>query len=330
MENPVQGSYHTPDRVVAAWTTLSHRAEAIRQRCVSPFGVGGWGRIGKFLLHHGQPYLLPSAICLQDQTTNQPIHTLTNVPPGEGSNEGNHEIYPLAITLSGPNSKFSNFLSINYACATDYSGNDICNPTSPAPDHKPNPPPSDSDKILEGSSCGADTDCTSANLAKNNLICALEIDAPMISPAFKSAVCTYIPNVAAMIAAGTLMAKEFVGRRRLLDDANGTISALKTPTSPGIGVLEGLYCPCNCTYCSSGCCMSATKLVFDEGLGVGSAVGVGNGTGVNVAREMTAPNASVCCDEATGAWRNDTVLRDQAGKWRACKEVGEGGSSINF
>lgn len=55
----------------------------------------------------------------------------------------------------------------------------------------------------------------------------------------------------------------------------------------------------NCTHVSPACCLSSNGIVFED-------------PSENLAMTVQLPNASVCCDEATGKWRSSSTVTDFA------------------
>lgn len=108
----------------------------------------------------------------------------------------------------------------------------------------------------------------------------------------------------AIAAAAAYVALGSTCRGRCFLDTNGTLDVLATTTTattagpePDSVMPPMLVGPCNCTYVSAACVLSATGVVYED-------------PSAKIDTVVGAPNGTVCCDGTTGLWRNSTVVRD--------------------
>ena len=270
-------------RDVEDWHFIVNRVDAIREQCVIPHGVGGWAKAGD----------------------NQDI----------------------GIFIHGPTSKFKQLLDLKFACTADATGNAQCTPpedqpppakkqkpdTSPLAEGNPTPDPPEPGNQQCGAPCLSQDDCSAAK----DCLCASDKPIPL-SSTWGTFRCTFVPHAAALLAAAVTLGNQCsgAGSSRCLLNSNGSldIPAPAAPDSaaptPELATPE-LSCPCNCTYVAKACCLSATKIVWED-------------ASQKVETVVQAPNGTVCCDTATGNWTRSPVARDKAVADPKCPEGGVG------
>ena len=208
---------------------------------------------------------------------------------------------PMTLTVSGPHQDENGFekaYNIRYYKGTQHEGEGDDDEAPPS--RKPRLDGESADTPANnagqpGTSCAGPKGC---NLSKNYR-CASDQNIPPDSP-WGTFVCTLIPNVATAVA--SYLALGGCRGRCLLDDINGTDSG-DTAIAP---VLQtDLKCPCNCTYVTSECCISSNGIVHES-------------LDFRYNATMRPQDGNICCDEATGEWRNSTELRDNDIEDPAC------------
>lgn len=76
---------------------------------------------------------------------------------------------------------------------------------------------------------------------------------------------------------------------------NSAMNAVLNPMTTITPMAASASMP-HCTYVCTACCLSGNGIVFED-------------PSENLAMTVQLPNASVCCDEATGKWRSSSVDR---------------------
>ena len=257
-------------RDVEDWHFIVNRIDSIREKCVIPHGVGGWATAG--------------------------------------DNED------IGIFIHGPTSKFKQLLDLKFACTADANGNAQCtspeDQPSPAKKQKPDtnspadgittPDPPEPGNQQCGNPCLTQDDCSPAN----NCLCASDKPIPL-SSTWGTFRCTFVPHAAALLAAAVTLGNQCSGSSssRCLLSSNGSLDIPAPAANPNTPVptlaTPELSCPCNCTYVSKACCLSSTKLIWEDAM-------------EKIDTVVQAPNGRVCCDTNTGNWTRSPVMRDKA------------------
>ena len=162
----------------------------------------------------------------------------------------------------------------------------------PKVDPAPNSPASVNQETSRcGGSCADPSECD----INSDCICASDKGIPL-SSTWGTFSCTFVANAAAVVAVAAQYASDCRGRCTL--DANGTLDIAATATVPVQDPLAPeLTCPCNCTYVSHACCLSQTRIVWED-------------PAEKVDTTVQAPNGTVCCDASTGDWTATSAQRD--------------------
>lgn len=271
----LEGRYDGTD--LESWDFIWKRAQAVRNKCVQPHGIGGWTKAGLLnksigIFVHGpkskfEDFLSAHYACVTDE-------------------EGNSECEPDNVEYPPPQ-----------------------RPKGPAAGEASDPP---STKVCGLShSCNSPSDCSLAN----DCVCASDKGIPL-SATWGTFLCTYVPGIAAAAAAAIQLSSECRGRCLLNangtlevtatpDNTTFTSAALNTTIVDSTSYesttfspsLTDLACPCNCTYVSKACCLSLTGLVYEDPV-------------MKIDTVVQATNGSVCCDHQTGNWTKAAVTRD--------------------
>ncbi|KAL8855935.1 MAG: hypothetical protein Q9178_007449 [Gyalolechia marmorata] len=256
------------------WDYLWGRADAVIQKCVKRLGVGGWTSAGE-----------------QDNA--------------------------LGVSVYGPLSQYAQFLAIKYHCETTAEGSAQCESEDVPDPKKQKTGPGDvssgagtssaaqSAPVAEGGTCYKPSDCDAAN----DYICATDKDIPIESTSWGTFTCRYFPNAGSLIAAVATSIRVGSCRGRCLLGAGGTIEVpandhvpVAAPAKTLSNSIEAsLSCPCNCTYVSRACCMSADGIVAEDAT-------------QEIVTTQLPPNGTVCCDGATGNFATSSLQTDNVTK----------------
>ena len=211
----------------------------------------------------------------------------------------------MLVFVFSPTSRCKRWLDMETTCVAPGVGNTHCGPnieSRPTKKHKGDPgqssskpPPAAHTRHQCGGSCISPTDCS----ASENCLCASDKGIPL-SSTWGTFTCTFVANAVAAVAAATRQGTNCRGRCLL--SANGTLAIGEGITGPnprpGLG---DLVCPCNCTYASEACCLSTTKLVFED-------------EGLKAKTTLQPPNSTMCCDTGTGKFRVDDVNKSRGSR----------------
>lgn len=294
------------------WSTIDRAVERIRQKCVIPLGQGGWTWTGEY-------NKIGVYVYAQDSEFDELSALRYNCRVDEDGREicdSEDDDYDYGLN------KLLNDTHIS--TPSSEQGGGITDPSSSTSEQQC------------GGSCAAAKDCDLAN----NFMCASDKDIP-VSSTWGTFKCRFMPDAVAVLAAAEALQVASVCRGRCLLDAHGEIEVYNstnsisaaspsiTPaplwfnsTSPSnatfpsyatapdvISPINGLTCPCNCTYVSQACCLSRSGMVWEA-------------PSLKIDTVVQAPNGSVCCDTMTGDWALSRVVRDDAGVDPACSFAG--------
>ena len=243
------------------WAYLWGRARAIIDRCVAVSGFGGWSNAGQI----------------------------------SGG---------LMVIVYAAGSEFERLMQQHMVCTTDSAGNAQCQSfaspggqvastidETPQPNTGPNPGTSGT-KQCEGS-CADPSECD----MNDNCICASNKGIPL-SSTWGTFSCMLVPNAAAAMAAVVQNSNTCRGRCVLDDD--GTLEIAVTADTPILNpVAPQLTCPCNCTYVSHACCLTQSRIVWED-------------PAEKVNTSIQPPNGTVCCDTDTGRWTPGLASNDSS------------------
>lgn len=280
----LEGRYDGTD--LESWDYISKRAQAIRNKCVQPHGIGGWTKAGLVdksigIFVHGpnskfEDFLNAHYACVTDQE-------------GNAECEPDNVEYPLPQRHKRPAT----------GEASDPPNTKVCGLSQ---------------------SCNSPSDCSLAN----ECVCASDKGIPL-SATWGTFLCTHVPGIAAVAAAAVQLSNDCRGRCLLnsngtLEVAATPDNATFTSTTVNMTVVDSttfdsttfnpsttdLSCPCNCTYVSKACCLSPTGLVYEDPV-------------MRTDTVVQAPDSSVCCDHQTGNWSKTAVTRERPLPNPACE-----------
>lgn len=241
----------------------------------------------------------------------------------------------IGIFVSGVQSKNKQLLDMKFGCVVDADGNYSCDDEgAPAAKKQKTSPPSAPgsgvapparNRLSSGAqsgSCVSHKDCD----YKNGYTCAATKTAAddfPVDSTWGTFTCKLVSKIAsgAVAAAAAYVALGTTCRGRCFLDANGTLDVLaNTTTSPAPSGPEPdpamppmMVGPCNCTYVSAACVLSTTGIVYED-------------PSARINTVIGAPSGAVCCDGATGLWRNGSVVRGGVVAGALCPGTSAGGA----
>ncbi|KAL8669436.1 MAG: hypothetical protein Q9168_005971 [Polycauliona sp. 1 TL-2023] len=280
------------------WDYLWGRANEVIEKCVKGLGVGGWTSAGKFL-----PGL---------QVTS--LQWLSDILIGEQYNG-------MRVSVYGPLSRYAKFQAIQYTCETDGLGSAQCDSDGPPDPKRQKTGPGDvssgagassnapSAPVAEGAPCYKPSDCDAAN----NYICATDKSLPGGgTTSWGTFSCRYFPTAGSIVAALATTVRTGHCHGRCILGANDTVEIPSSDTAPiapfantlSMTLEPSLSCPCNCTYVSHACCLSADGIVAES-------------APQEIITTQLPPNSSVCCDGNTGIFAERSVVVNSVSKENA-------------
>ena len=187
-------------------------------------------------------------------------------------------------------SRAKRLLDLKVACTSDATGNEQCEADEMTEQlqntnigSSPETPASRSKGKQCSGSCVDPDQCD----IDSNCLCASDKGIPL-SSSWGTYTCRFVTDIAAL--AGSAASTSNDCRGRCLLDANGTFEVTNTVDAPFQNPISSEFtCPCNCTYISRACCLSQTKIVWED-------------PSEKINTVLQAPNATVCCDATTGKW----------------------------
>ena len=178
----------------------------------------------------------------------------------------------LEVLIYGPGGPFEELVSASYTCSVTERGK-MCTPTDQETKGSSSYTASGSEVQAGGSSssgrqgatCGVMADCD----LSNGYICSKEEKDIYVDDSYLTSSCKWVSEVALAFTAYTILDRAGVCNppaRCLLSDTEGTIEIVdESGNTDKLNDLPDLGpCPCNCTYASSACCLTAIGLVHED------------------------------------------------------------------
>lgn len=285
----LEGRYDGTD--LESWDYISKRAQAIRNKCVQPHGIGGWTKAG--LVNKSVGIFVHGPSSKFEDFLNAHYACVTDAE-GNSDCEPDNVEYPLPQRHKRPAAGEASDLPNTKVCGLSHS-------------------------------CNSPSDCSLAN----DCVCASDKGIPL-SATWGTFLCTYVPNIAAAAAAAVQLRSDCRGRCVLNANGTLEVAGTSdntTFTSATVNMTIGdsttfgpsitdLACPCNCTYVSKACCLSLTGRVYEDPV-------------LRTDTIVQAPNSSVCCDHQTGNWTQTAVTRDRPSSNPACEHTPAFANSSN-